>query len=69
SGYTLCVLMGKRCAREAADAAERYLRTNQVAPAQEQNQVTCLQEQQVTCLQDRRRPSARVAKRARAALP
>ncbi|GAB2747042.1 DUF5133 domain-containing protein [Streptomyces bullii] len=30
SGYTLCVLMGKRCAREAADAAERYLRTNVV---------------------------------------
>lgn len=26
SGYTLCVLMGKRCAREAAEAAERYLR-------------------------------------------
>ena len=26
TGYTLCVLMGKRCAREAADAAERYLR-------------------------------------------
>ncbi|MEU5275396.1 DUF5133 domain-containing protein [Streptomyces asoensis] len=26
-GYTLCVLMGKRCAREAADAAEQYLRT------------------------------------------
>ncbi|MFC4508242.1 MULTISPECIES: DUF5133 domain-containing protein [Streptomyces] len=25
SGYTLCVLMGKRCAREAVDAAERYL--------------------------------------------
>ncbi|MFI2436773.1 DUF5133 domain-containing protein [Streptomyces sp. NPDC018693] len=25
SGYTLCVLMGKRCAREAADAAEHYL--------------------------------------------
>ncbi|MFE6823105.1 DUF5133 domain-containing protein [Streptomyces sp. NPDC057690] len=25
-GYTLCVLMGKRCAREAADAAELYLR-------------------------------------------
>jgi len=25
TGYTLCVLMGKRCAREAADAAERYL--------------------------------------------
>ncbi|MCW5252660.1 DUF5133 domain-containing protein [Streptomyces sp. SHP 1-2] len=30
SGYALCVLMGRRCAREAADAAERYLRT---APA------------------------------------
>ncbi|MFE0516425.1 DUF5133 domain-containing protein [Streptomyces sp. NPDC058964] len=28
SGYTLCVLMGKRCAREAADAAERYLRSS-----------------------------------------
>ncbi|MEU5538340.1 DUF5133 domain-containing protein [Streptomyces sp. NPDC020362] len=27
SGYTLCVLMGKRCAREAAEAAERYLRS------------------------------------------
>ncbi|MFF9625214.1 DUF5133 domain-containing protein [Streptomyces griseosporeus] len=27
TGYTLCVLMGKRCAREAADAAERYLRS------------------------------------------
>ncbi|MFD1271259.1 DUF5133 domain-containing protein [Streptomyces kaempferi] len=26
SGYTLCVLMGKRCAREAVDAAEQYLR-------------------------------------------
>lgn len=25
TGYTLCVLMGKRCAREAADAAEHYL--------------------------------------------
>jgi hypothetical protein len=25
-GYTLCVLMAKRCAREAADAAEQYLR-------------------------------------------
>ncbi|MCK8438352.1 DUF5133 domain-containing protein [Streptomyces sp. D2-8] len=36
SGYTLCVLMGKRCAREAADAAERYLRTNQVTYLQEQ---------------------------------
>ncbi|MFF7755457.1 DUF5133 domain-containing protein [Streptomyces sp. NPDC007971] len=28
SGYTLCVLMGKRCAREAAEAAERYLRSS-----------------------------------------
>jgi hypothetical protein len=61
SGYTLCVLMGKRCAREAADAAERYLRTNQVTHVQEQ-QVTCVQEQnqvafvqdqnQVTCMQE-----------------
>ncbi len=25
TGYTLCVLMGKRCAREAVYAAERYL--------------------------------------------
>ncbi|MGV9288565.1 DUF5133 domain-containing protein [Streptomyces sp. NPDC003719] len=38
SGYTLCVLMGKRCAREAADAAERYLRTNLVTYLQEQNE-------------------------------
>lgn len=37
SGYTLCVLMGKRCAREAADAAERYLRTTAVTYLQEQN--------------------------------
>ncbi|CAL9616126.1 DUF5133 domain-containing protein [Streptomyces sp. enrichment culture] len=36
SGYTLCVLMGKRCAREAADAAERYLRTTSVTYLQEQ---------------------------------
>ncbi|MGC5039720.1 DUF5133 domain-containing protein [Streptomyces sp. DT190] len=36
SGYTLCVLMGKRCAREAADAAERYLRTNQVVTTLEE---------------------------------
>ncbi|MEU6578431.1 DUF5133 domain-containing protein [Streptomyces sp. NPDC046805] len=28
AGYTLCVLMGKRCAREAVDAAERYLRSS-----------------------------------------
>ncbi|MEJ8667852.1 MULTISPECIES: DUF5133 domain-containing protein [unclassified Streptomyces] len=31
TGYTLCVLMGKRCAREAADAAERYLRITPAA--------------------------------------
>lgn len=37
SGYTLCVLMGKRCAREAADAAERYLRSSVVAYLQEQS--------------------------------
>jgi hypothetical protein len=37
SGYTLCVLMGKRCAREAADAAERYLRAPLVTHPQEQN--------------------------------
>lgn len=35
SGYTLCVLMGKRCAREAADAAERYLRSTLAAYLQE----------------------------------
>ncbi|MEU7470188.1 DUF5133 domain-containing protein [Streptomyces sp. NPDC044984] len=38
AGYTLCVLMGKRCAREAADAAERYLRTTVVTYLQEQNE-------------------------------
>ncbi|MEU1180030.1 DUF5133 domain-containing protein [Streptomyces sp. NPDC005820] len=37
SGYTLCVLMGKRCAREAADAAERYLRTTLAVYLQEQD--------------------------------
>ncbi|GAA0933365.1 DUF5133 domain-containing protein [Streptomyces thermoalcalitolerans] len=37
SGYTLCVLMGKRCAREAADAAERYLRTPLVTYLREQS--------------------------------
>ncbi|MFD5496521.1 DUF5133 domain-containing protein [Streptomyces sp. NPDC001812] len=40
SGYTLCVLMGKRCAREAADAAERYLRTSLVTYLQEQSERT-----------------------------
>ena len=28
TGHTPCALMGKRCAREAADAAELYLRTH-----------------------------------------
>ncbi|MEU1853862.1 DUF5133 domain-containing protein [Streptomyces sp. NPDC019990] len=37
SGYTLCVLMGKRCAREAADAAEHYLRTQQIASVRDQS--------------------------------
>jgi hypothetical protein len=37
SGYTLCVLMGKRCAREAAEAAEHYLRTSLGAYLREQN--------------------------------
>ena len=37
SGYTLCVLMGKRCAREAADAADRYLRTTLGAYLQDED--------------------------------
>ncbi|WOX16729.1 DUF5133 domain-containing protein [Streptomyces sp. N50] len=37
SGYTLCVLMGKRCAREAAEAAERFLRGGRSTYQQEQN--------------------------------
>ncbi|MFI8536349.1 DUF5133 domain-containing protein [Streptomyces aquilus] len=41
SGYTLCVLMGKRCAREAADAAERYLRMGVVTYLQEQDAQLC----------------------------
>jgi Protein of unknown function (DUF5133) len=36
SGYTLCVLMGRRCAREAADAAERYLGIGLIAYLREQ---------------------------------
>ncbi|SOD81617.1 protein of unknown function [Streptomyces sp. 1222.2] len=36
SGYTLCVLMGKRCAREAVTAAERYLQTSLPSYLQEQ---------------------------------
>ncbi|MFF6999688.1 DUF5133 domain-containing protein [Streptomyces sp. NPDC008313] len=35
TAYTLCVLMGKRCAREAADAAERYLRAASAACVRE----------------------------------
>ena len=38
SGYTFCVLMGKRCAREAADAAERYLRITPAAYLREQDE-------------------------------
>ncbi|MDL2076134.1 DUF5133 domain-containing protein [Streptomyces sp. GXMU-J15] len=38
SGYTLCVLMGKRCAREAAEAAERYLRSTVGAYLREQSE-------------------------------
>lgn len=68
SGYTLCVLMGKRCAREAADAAERYLRTNQVTYLQEQ-QITCLQEQVTRPPEpnERPRPAAAVRRRPPAA--
>lgn len=36
SGYTLCLLMGKRCAREAADAAEHYLRTGPATYARQE---------------------------------
>ncbi|GAA5707905.1 MULTISPECIES: DUF5133 domain-containing protein [Streptomyces] len=35
TGYTLCVLMGERCAREAADAAEHFLRTGSAAAPHE----------------------------------
>ncbi|MEU9476035.1 DUF5133 domain-containing protein [Streptomyces sp. NPDC048191] len=37
SGYTLCVLMGKRNVREAAEAARRYLRTDLITYLREQN--------------------------------
>lgn len=33
--------MGKRCAREAADAAERYLRTNLITYLREQDERLC----------------------------
>ncbi|WP_151773950.1 DUF5133 domain-containing protein [Streptomyces abyssomicinicus] len=36
SGYSLCALMGKRCAREAADAADRYLRSGLVSYLREE---------------------------------
>lgn len=36
TGYTLCVLMGKRCAREAVHAAERYLAAGSAALRHEQ---------------------------------
>ncbi|MGW7049804.1 DUF5133 domain-containing protein [Streptomyces avermitilis] len=35
TGYTLCVLMGERCAREAADAAEHFLRTGSAVASHE----------------------------------
>ncbi|MFC8197620.1 DUF5133 domain-containing protein [Streptomyces sp. NPDC060006] len=35
TGYTLCVLMGKRCAREAVHAAERYLAATSAARRRE----------------------------------
>ncbi|MEV0643280.1 DUF5133 domain-containing protein [Streptomyces sp. NPDC050619] len=38
AGYTLCVLMGKRCAREAANAAERYLRAGLVSYLREETE-------------------------------
>ncbi|MET7704469.1 DUF5133 domain-containing protein [Streptomyces sp. NPDC005485] len=41
TGYTLCVLMGKRCAREAADAAEHYLRGNSASPVRMQGGGAC----------------------------
>ncbi|MEV6115208.1 DUF5133 domain-containing protein [Streptomyces sp. NPDC052109] len=37
SGYTLCVLMGERNVREAAEAARRYLRTDLITYLREQN--------------------------------
>jgi hypothetical protein len=52
SGYTLCVLMGKRCAREAADAAERYLRTTLTAYLRQES------ERPGTRVRDRRAPPA-----------
>ncbi|MER5481554.1 DUF5133 domain-containing protein [Streptomyces sp. NPDC002734] len=42
SGYALCALMGKRCAREAADAAERYLRSGPVPYLREERRVAPL---------------------------
>ncbi|GGM15751.1 DUF5133 domain-containing protein [Streptomyces fumigatiscleroticus] len=38
SGHTLRALMEKRCAREAADAAERYLRATPVGRARERSE-------------------------------
>lgn len=40
TGYTLCVLMGKRCAREAVDAAEHYLRGEAPVSAMPQTTVS-----------------------------
>ncbi|MFI9645863.1 DUF5133 domain-containing protein [Streptomyces sp. NPDC052040] len=38
TGYTLCVLMGKRCAREAVDAAELYLSRRRRTPGRSRAQ-------------------------------
>ncbi|WP_406449882.1 DUF5133 domain-containing protein [Streptomyces sp. NBC_01622] len=64
SGYTLCVLMGKRCAREAAEAAERYLRSSVGSYPQEQNgrpRTTAVVHRgpPVTVAVDRRSPAGR----------
>ncbi|WP_432118727.1 DUF5133 domain-containing protein [Streptomyces sp. bgisy032] len=70
SGYTLCVLMGKRCAREAADAAERYLSSHPAGTLPE-TQVARLQEPQLTRLREPgerpRAAAAAIARRAPAA--
>jgi hypothetical protein len=55
SGYSLCALMGKRCAREAADAAERYLRAGLVSYLR--------QERREAPLLRGRRPSGRPGRR------
>ncbi|MGW4277414.1 DUF5133 domain-containing protein, partial [Streptomyces seoulensis] len=58
AGYSLCVLMGKRCAREAADAAERYLRTNTGAYLREQTREQSAPRPQVAAVAGRGRRRA-----------